>query len=64
MKAVCLSVRRRNKPGADVLGKGDTAHVPYAETREDAERQKRAFQAWCGKKEFGGGRAATHVRCC
>ena len=24
--------------------------IPYAETREDAERQKRAFQAWCAKK--------------
>jgi putative transposase len=24
--------------------------IPYAETREDAERQKRAFQAWCSKK--------------
>jgi len=23
---------------------------PYAETREDAERQKRAFQAWCTKR--------------
>jgi transposase-like protein len=23
--------------------------IPYAETREDAERQKRAFQAWCTK---------------
>src|SRR6266446_10062666 len=21
--------------------------IPYAETRDDAERQKRAFQAWC-----------------
>src|SRR5262249_26006351 len=24
--------------------------VPYAQTREDAERQKRAFQAWCTKR--------------
>jgi transposase-like protein len=24
--------------------------IPYAETREDAERQKRAFQTWCTKK--------------
>jgi putative transposase len=24
--------------------------LPYAETREDAERQKRAFQTWCTKK--------------
>jgi transposase-like protein len=24
--------------------------IPYADTREDAERQKRAFQAWCTKK--------------
>jgi transposase-like protein len=24
--------------------------IPYAETREAAERQKRAFQAWCTKK--------------
>jgi len=24
--------------------------IPYAETREDAERQKRAFQAWCTKR--------------
>jgi putative transposase len=24
--------------------------IPYAETREEAERQKRAFQAWCAKK--------------
>jgi transposase-like protein len=24
--------------------------LPYAETREDAERQKRAFQTWCAKK--------------
>ncbi|HEV8674920.1 MAG TPA: IS256 family transposase [Methylomirabilota bacterium] len=24
--------------------------IPYAETREEAERQKRAFQAWCTKK--------------
>jgi transposase-like protein len=23
--------------------------IPYAETREDADRQKRAFQAWCTK---------------
>jgi len=31
--------------------------IPYAETREDAERQKRAFQAWCTKRghaEVGG----------
>jgi putative transposase len=24
--------------------------IPYAESREEAERQKRAFQAWCTKK--------------
>jgi transposase-like protein len=24
--------------------------IPYAETRQDAERQKRAFQAWCAKR--------------
>ena len=24
--------------------------IPYAATREDAERQRRAFQAWCAKK--------------
>jgi putative transposase len=24
--------------------------IPYAETREEAERQKRAFQVWCTKK--------------
>ena len=24
--------------------------IPYAQTREEAERQKRAFQTWCGKK--------------
>jgi len=24
--------------------------IPYAETREETERQKRAFQAWCTKK--------------
>ena len=24
--------------------------IPYAETREDAERRKRAFQAWCTKR--------------
>lgn len=24
--------------------------IPYAQTREDAERQKRAFQAWCTKR--------------
>jgi putative transposase len=24
--------------------------IPYAETREEAERQKRAFQTWCAKK--------------
>ena len=24
--------------------------IPYAETRDDAERQKRAFQAWCTKR--------------
>ncbi len=24
--------------------------IPYAETREDAERQKRAFQTWCTKR--------------
>jgi len=24
--------------------------IPYAESREDAERQKRAFQSWCAKK--------------
>jgi putative transposase len=24
--------------------------IPYAETREEAERQKRAFQAWCSKR--------------
>lgn len=24
--------------------------IPYAETREDAEQQKRAFQAWCTKR--------------
>jgi transposase-like protein len=27
--------------------------IPYAETREAAERQKRAFQAWCGRKGQG-----------
>jgi transposase-like protein len=32
--------------------------IPYAQTREDAERQKRAFQAWCtqrGHAEVGRG---------
>ncbi len=24
--------------------------IPYADTREEAERQKRAFQAWCAKR--------------
>ena len=24
--------------------------IPYADTREEAERQKRAFQAWCTKR--------------
>src|SRR5262245_28824835 len=24
--------------------------IPYAETRDDAERQKRAFQTWCAKR--------------
>jgi hypothetical protein len=28
----------------------DLAAIPYGETREDAERQKRAFQARCTKK--------------
>ncbi len=27
--------------------------IPYAETREAAERQKRAFQAWCARKGQG-----------
>jgi transposase-like protein len=27
--------------------------IPYAETREDGEHQKRAFQAWCRKKGVG-----------
>jgi transposase-like protein len=31
-------------------GKRLLTAIPYAETREDAERQKRAFQAWCTKK--------------
>src|SRR2546422_5266297 len=32
--------------------------IPYAETREEAERQKRAFQAWCTKRGHAeGGRA-------
>ena len=31
-------------------GRRPLAAIPYAETREDAERQKRVFQAWCTKK--------------
>jgi transposase-like protein len=27
--------------------------IPYAETREEADRQKRAFQTWCAKKGVG-----------
>jgi putative transposase len=27
--------------------------IPYAETREEAERHKRAFQAWCTKRGHG-----------
>jgi putative transposase len=27
--------------------------IPYAETRDDAERQKRVFQAWCAKRGHG-----------
>ncbi len=27
--------------------------IPYAETREEADRRKRAFQAWCTKKGVG-----------
>ena len=30
--------------------RGLLTKIPYAETREDAERQKRAFQAWCTKR--------------
>ena len=29
---------------------GSSRRSPYADTREEAERQKRAFQAWCTKK--------------
>ena len=35
--------------------------IPYAETREDAERQKRLFQAWCTKKDVSAvGQALDH----
>jgi len=27
--------------------------IPYAETREEAERRKKEFQAWCAKKGYG-----------
>src|SRR5947199_1348082 len=30
--------------------RGLLTKIPYAETREEAERQKRAFQAWCTKR--------------
>jgi transposase-like protein len=35
--------------------------IPYADTREEAERQKRAFQAWCMRKGHGAiGRLLDH----
>ena len=35
--------------------------IPYAETREDAERQKPLFQAWCTKKDVSAvGQALDH----
>ncbi len=35
--------------------------IPYAETRENAERQKRAFQTWCAKKGVAAaGQALDH----
>jgi transposase-like protein len=35
--------------------------IPYAESREDAERRKRAFQAWCTKKGVAAvGQAVDH----
>jgi len=35
--------------------------IPYADTREEAERQKRAFQAWCTRKGQGAiGRLLDH----
>ena len=35
--------------------------IPYADTREEAERQKRAFQAWCTRKGHGAiGRLLDH----
>jgi transposase-like protein len=34
-------------------GKRLLTAIPYAETREGAERQKRAFQAWCARKGLG-----------
>jgi transposase-like protein len=37
--------RKRQAEARSLLTK-----IPYAETREEAERQKRAFQAWCTKR--------------
>lgn len=65
MKVVYPFGSARTEPGVGTPGKGDTVTgcstcstsgrrlltaIPYAETREDAERQKRAFQSWCAKK--------------
>jgi transposase-like protein len=41
-------VPKRLQPAAKRL----LTAIPYAETREAAERQKRAFQAWCAQKDL------------
>ena len=42
-------------------GRALLTKIPYAETREDAERQKRAFQAWRTKRGHAEvGRALDH----
>lgn len=41
-------ISKKEQPQARMLLKA----IPYAETREEAERLKRKFQAWCQKKRF------------
>ena len=41
-------ISKKEQPQARLLLKT----IPYAETREEAERLKEKFQGWCGKKKF------------
>lgn len=42
-------LQRKDQPVARAL----LTKIPYAQTREEAERWKKEFQAWCAKKGYG-----------